>query len=359
VEQYTQPAAEFPFKNKLLLNLKSPANPRSISSTDFPVFIKSSDYIDTRPKASAIASQTRPSINAEKRSIMEESHIEKSLEESQGPSASADHERFLQEATSTDKRTLTTNLSTQVSLTCPYASLRSQTSPRQTPRTMPAPEKEVPRFEAFPPEVRNEIYRYLLSTQACKVIRSRHYSSGCSYHFHTAILRTSSIISQEAHGVLYKDNLLILLQFGKVNVGYHPRAFHSGVAFRYTSKVAQLPVSPIRIQQRENYKGNLNNHNFNLVVAATDFPTVCENLSMKPVWPYAGPSWQSFSVTALPRTGWAVEQLRDLIWLPLKALQTVGIPGSKDRIYHQFKAIDCTGVLEDIDEMFDWASESE
>lgn len=124
---------------------------------------------------------------------MEESHIEKSLEESQGPSASA------------------------------------------------------ARFEAFPPEVRNEMYRYLLSTKACKVIRSRHYSTVYSYQFHTDILRTSNIISQEAHGVLYKDNLLILLEFGNVSFGYNNVALNSGVDFNYTPRGVQLPAFPIRI----------------------------------------------------------------------------------------------------------------
>ncbi|KAK6542557.1 hypothetical protein TWF694_006505 [Orbilia ellipsospora] len=56
-------------------------------------------------------------------------------------------------------------------------------------------------FETLPPEIRNQIYGYLLHIKHCD--KSYNFAAILKYHLHPNILRTSKKIYREAHGILY------------------------------------------------------------------------------------------------------------------------------------------------------------
>lgn len=96
------------------------------------------------------------------------------------------------------------------------------------------------------------------------------------------------------------------------------------------------------------------------MVAATDLTGICAQISQQNVY-HAFSDKEGFSLISLPQNGWTFKQLGQLIWLPLKALRDATFPGNEGRIYYKIKAIDCTDVSAETDEIsdWDWASEHE
>lgn len=145
------------------------------------------------------------------------------------------------------------NTSTHTNQSYPSTSIQYHHSSINIALTMSSPEKEAPRFKSFPHEVRDKIYRYLLSAASHKCERTRelvtHWGpiSQSTYVFDTAILRTNRNVSQEAYNVLYNDNPLVLLDFGTDNNSYLKTFILGNVAFIHVMEGSQLPPCPIRI----------------------------------------------------------------------------------------------------------------
>lgn len=120
-------------------------------------------------------------------------------------------------------------------------------------------ENDVPRFESFPPEVRNKIYRYLLSAETCVVYRKCDYtpydeydvpSEHKTYAFDTAILLSNQLIGKEAQRVLYNDNLLVLFDINPIDYYCLRHDILWDPAFNHARAGTSIPPCPISIQHR-------------------------------------------------------------------------------------------------------------
>lgn len=100
------------------------------------------------------------------RPIMAAKHVGKQSEEVHGIILTAANEEPHHIAV---EDTITVNASTEASLACESTSSQPRMYNYQASSSISTPEEEVPRFESFPPEVRNKIYRYLLSTESYEV----------------------------------------------------------------------------------------------------------------------------------------------------------------------------------------------
>lgn len=98
------------------------------------------------------------------------------------------------------------------------------------------------------------------------------------------------------------------------------------------------------------------------IVAAADFAAVCRLMSISYLVPqyHKCGAGTSYSVVSLPKIGYNVDRLRELIWSPLSALRD----GRRleveygDRVHRDVRFSDCTGVFEKTAAVSDWYSES-
>ena len=129
--------------------------------------------------------------------------------------------------------------------------------------------------------------------------------------------------------------------------------------FNYVPPGAPLPPCVIRVQQQYHQKNGINARG-STIIAATDFATICR-LVFKPVLiDYLHPSEArtSYSVTSLPKMGYSVDRLRELIWLPLLALREGCLAELGKNTYRKPRPVDSTGVFERTATGLDWDSES-
>ena len=91
-------------------------------------------------------------------------------------------------------------------------------------------------FERFPGEIRNEIYSYLLDSDASKNFDPKHWCN--KYIFHPAILGVNKQIYREAHSIFYRKNNIITAVIYDSNVrramDVYEVAYHSS---RYSQSV--------------------------------------------------------------------------------------------------------------------------
>ena len=230
----------------------------------------------------------------------------------------------------------------------------------------PSLNQMAPRFESLPPEIRNMIYGHLLPAARLHKKRRQAYWSGQSQlkyalrTANTAILRTNHNINREASAVVYRDILLVLINWNTNSNAYFTFIKTQGkIVFNYVLPGAPLPPCVIRVQQQCHQKKGINARG-STIIAATDFATICR-LVFKPVLIdclHPSEARTSYSVTSLPKMGYSVDRLRELIWLPLLALREGCLAELGENTYRKPRPVDSTGVFERTAAGLNWDSES-
>ena len=219
-----------------------------------------------------------------------------------------------------------------------------------------------PRFESLPPEIRNMIYSYLLNPTR-RFLHVNHFSLHyrCTPAEHTTnidILRTCHNINREALAVLYRDITLVSIEWNQSERTYlNLFRMPQEKPFFFVPPGAAPPPCAVRVEQRYDNEDSRAVRNSTIVTAA-DFAAICELLLKS----YLIPRYEkceektSYSVISLPKVGYNVEQLRELVWNPLLALRKGHSRDLGDRIHRNIRAIDCTGVFEQTPAVSDWNS---
>ena len=246
-------------------------------------------------------------------------------------------------------------------------------SEEETPSAtnMATSKKETPRFESFPPEIRNMIYKNLLSAQFCKRFVLRQFAPHVypqhqyTYIFHTAILRTNRLIGNEAKSMLYGGNILVLINWnvpstGHVKLTKMPR----NIAFNQIPNGAALPPCMVSINHQVKHDKRTR---VSMIVTAPDVPLICGMIRSRCGCRGCQPR-ASYSLVALPQPSWPYQRLLEMIWLPLKALREHGFSergfsgngfSETNELEYRLKVIDKTGVFEQTEETSNWEEESE
>lgn len=251
----------------------------------------------------------------------------------------------------------------------PLGLLSEEENPSAT--KMATSKKETPRFESFPPEIRNMIYKNLLSAKLCKKLILRQFAPHVypqhqyTYIFHTAILRSNRLISHEAKSILYGGNILVLINWnvpstGHVKLTKMPR----NIAFNQIPKGAPPPSCVVSINHHVQHDKRTK---ISMIVTAPDVRVICETIHSRCGCSGCQPR-ASYSLVALPQPGWPYQRLLEMIWLPLKALREHGFSergfsgkgfSETNGLEYRLKVIDRTGVFEQTEETSDWEDESE
>ena len=143
------------------------------------------------------------------------------------------------------------------------------------------------------------------------------------------------MVHHEAQAVLYCDNLLISLALDKDCLVF-------AMVFKFAENIRCNVISPgapilpaaVHIRQRVERKRISGYDITSIVFAAADFRSICHTLHE--VANCGAYSRWIITVLEVPRHGWTSEQLREVIWNPLRRREC-------DRHFH---VIDRTGVFE-------------
>ncbi|KAM0804721.1 hypothetical protein BDR22DRAFT_545815 [Usnea florida] len=220
--------------------------------------------------------------------------------------------------------------------------------------TMGSPKRETLRFESFPLEIRNVVYRHLFPP-LCKGSRPRmnwpfawyqplKYEGHDAYSYDTAILRSNHLIGQEAKSVLYGNNMFVLFSLTNLHCAHRMiLRMLKDIAWNPIRKGAPVPSCVVQIdhgRQADKPAG------YSFIVAAADVKLICEELIDEDFCCLAPRA--AYSLVGLPQLGWQHERLLTMIWLPLKAFRK---PRHTDFRGHEIftagiKVIDRTGVFE-------------
>ena len=207
----------------------------------------------------------------------------------------------------------------------------------------------VPRFESLPPEIRNMIYSYLLNpTGRCLHINHFSLSFRSGQKTNLNILRTNSSMHQEALAILYQEIPLVSIEWNQSERTYLELfRMPKDRPYYFLLPGTAPPPCAVCIEQRSDKEDSRALRN-STIVAAADFAAMCEMLLKS----YLIPRYDrcdektSYSVISLPKVGYKVERLRDLVWNPLLTLRKGDSRDLGDRIHRNIRAIDCTGVFE-------------
>ena len=219
-----------------------------------------------------------------------------------------------------------------------------------------------PRFESLPPEIRNMIYGYLLNpTGRCLHVSHLSLRYRCipaEQKTNIDILRTNHDINREAMAVLYRDVTLVSIEWNQSERTYLSLfRMPQEKSFYFVLPGAAPPPCAVRVEQRYDNEDSRALRN-STIIAAADFAAMCELLLKS----YLIPRYEkceektSYSVISLPKVGYNVERLRELVWNPLLALRKGHSRDLGDRIHRNIRAIDCTGVFEQTPAVSDWNS---
>ena len=221
-----------------------------------------------------------------------------------------------------------------------------------------------PRFESLPLEIRRMIYTYVLPRLE-KLCKEEKFESdwGPLYHWtyvlqtaNTAILRTNRNINQEASAVFYRNTLLVSIDWNTNSRTHLILVKIPHVTFNFRRPGAPLPPYAVQVQHKY-HDGKSGAATTSTIVAATDFPKVCRLLLKANPIPRISERRASYSVISLPKIGYSVDELRELIWLPLKALRKGRLRENGERTHRNLRPIDRTGVFEKTAAMLDWDRE--
>ena len=219
-----------------------------------------------------------------------------------------------------------------------------------------------PRFESLPPEIRNMIYDYLLNpTRRCLHVNHLSLRYRCipaEQKTNIDILRTNHNINREAMAVLYRDVTLVSIEWNQSERTYLSLfRMPQEKSFYFVLPGAAPPPCAVRVEQRYDNEDSRALRN-STIVAAADFAAVCELLLKSYLIPRYDKCEEktSYSVISLPKVGYNVERLRELVWNPLLALRKGHSRDLGDRIHRNIRTIDCTGVFEQTPAVSDWNS---
>ncbi len=185
------------------------------------------------------------------------------------------------------------------------------------PTKMATSKKETPRFESFPPEIRNMIYKNLLSAKLCKKLVLRQFAPHYlylqhqyTYIFHTAILRSNRLIGHEAKSMLYGGNILVLINWnvpstGHVKLTKMPR----NIAFNQVPKGAPPPPCMVSINHHVQHDKRTR---VSMIVTAPDVRLICEMIRSHCGCSGCQPR-ASYSLVASPQPGWPYQRLLEMI----------------------------------------------
>ena len=231
-------------------------------------------------------------------------------------------------------------------------------------------EARVPnRFDSIPQELLDKIYGYVFDLEDAKVTKvNLRYAwsppDELTYVLSTALLRVNRAISEGAQKVLYNKNLLVLFRLtdtrGDIETAFRARSQY--VPISIVPDTRSLPPCPIIVNHRR-YKAKKHDRprTFAIVIRALDFPKFCKNLNR--YLRHDEVERDTYSLMALPEAGWPREQLRSLIWEPLRGLQHVinrwCAHSKTSRPYDKIKAVDDTGTFEPTKKLLGWEAESQ
>lgn len=229
--------------------------------------------------------------------------------------------------------------------------------------------REPNRLDTMPPELLDKIYGYLFDLEDAKVTRVNlkcpwSLRDQLTYVLSTAILRVNRVIGQGAQRVLYNNNLLVLFRLmdtrGDIETAFRDRSQRFPIIF--VPDQCSLPPCPVIVHHRRYKAKKLDRHrSLAVVVRAFDFPKLCKNLNR--CLQHDEVERESYSLMALPHAGWPREQLRSMIWEPVKALQHAinqwCVHSRTSRAYYKIKAVDGTGTFEHRNTSLVWEAESQ
>ena len=226
------------------------------------------------------------------------------------------------------------------------------------------------RFVSIPPELLNKIYGYRFGLEDTKVTKKVYLKRPWSprdqltYVFPTALLRVNRRISQGAQGALYNNNLFVLIRLTNtiddIETAVLDKSQHFPIGFVPDKR--SLPSCPVIVHHRRHEMKRLDRPgSLAIVIRAFDFPKLCKILDRY------GEHYEveraSYSLMALPKAGWPREQLRSLIWEPLRDLrQSIvrGCPhGGMSRAYYKIKVVEATVTFEPTNNLLVWEPESQ
>ena len=178
-------------------------------------------------------------------------------------------------------------------------------------------------FGNLPPEVRNTIYRHLFSLQDARVERCYRFGEDHdaeqyeAYVFPVAILRTSRLVHQEAHAVLYSGNLLVLLVLD-TNFFSAGKLFTlaKDTPFNIFDRKALMPPAAVEIKLEIEYPDTYDKR---IMFAAADIDLICHALHQLRWCACNFYGGLQFTVLKVPQHGWTSEQLSESIWKPLRS----------------------------------------
>lgn len=209
-----------------------------------------------------------------------------------------------------------------------------------------APETKTSHFESLPPEIRNMIFELLLPPAESRMkCRKGDYEPGCQFGciLHTAnhaLLRVNRNMRRAASAFFYSNILLILIDWNLTGImDVNHIAIPSGVAYKIVRKGAPLPPNILHVQHTC-LGQNTNPGRTSMVVAAGDFQEIC---SRQRNWFAA---CTLYSVTSLPKTGYSLDKLRNLISSSFLRMQRSHSEGSRTKHSHTMEVVDCTGLFE-------------
>ena len=174
---------------------------------------------------------------------------------------------------------------------------------------------------------------------------------------YTAIQRTNRNINREASAVLYRDIILVSIEWrtnSRVYLDFND--ISRRVTFNLVPRGAPLAPYVVRVRQQDQ-DGKASNTRISTIFAAADFPAISRLLleSGLNLRYHMDEARTSFSVLSLPKMGYDVGKLRELIWSPLLAIREGGL-GNLGKTHRKSRLIDCTGVFEQTTAELDWDS---
>ena len=225
------------------------------------------------------------------------------------------------------------------------------------------------RLDLMPPELLNKIYGYLFDLEDAKVtivnLKNPWYARNeLTYVLSTALLRVNRVIGQGAQRVLYNDNLLVFFHLmdtrGDIETAFRNKSQHFPISFVPDQR--SLPPCPIIVRHRRYKAKKLDRpRSLAIIVRAFDFPELCKDLNGK--LQHDKIERESYSIMALPKAGWPCEELRSLIWEPLRdlrhAINQWCVHSKTSRAYYKIKAVDRTRTFEPTNNLLAWEAESQ
>ena len=224
-------------------------------------------------------------------------------------------------------------------------------------------------LNSMPRELLDKIYGHLFDLEDARVTKI---DVKCPwspreqfiYVLFTALLRVNRVIGQGAQMVLYNKNLLVLFSLmdtrGDIETAFRDRSQYFPIIF-VPDECSLPPCSVIVHHRRYKAKKADRPRSLAIVIRAFDFPKLCNNFNR--YLQHCEVETESYTLMALPEAGWPREQLRSLIWEPLRDLRHAifqsCVHSKMSPLYYKIKVVDGTGTFEPTSNPLVWRAESQ